>query len=130
MGDSTIPGCRDPQEADHPITVEPASDPIRITFAGRVIAETDRAMILREEGHPPVAYLPREDVHNEVMRASETRTRCPFKGQASYYAIAVEGKVADDAAWIYPTPCPAVAPIAAFVAFYADRVTVEGLPPE
>lgn len=128
MAEQTVPGCRDPREADHPITITPAPDTIRVTFAGHTIAETHRALILREDGHPPIAYLPREDVHTEVLKATATRTRCPFKGEASYYDIAVEGKVADDAVWTYDTPCPAVAPVAAFLAFYDDQVTIEGVP--
>lgn len=130
MSEPTLPGCRDPEQANHPITITPAPAAVRVVAAGHVIADSGRALILREMGYPPVAYMPREDVRMEVLKAADTRTHCPFKGDASYYHVAVEGQVADDAVWTYETPCPAVALIAGFLAFYDDKVTVEGVPAE
>lgn len=125
-----IPECRDPQAADHPIAVRPAERSIRVIFNGHVIAESSRALIVDEAHHEPVAYLPREDVRNEVLKASDTRTRCPFKGESRYYHIAVEGKLADDAAWTIERPCPVIATVAAYLAFYPDKVDrIEGVEP-
>lgn len=126
----SIPDCRDPDASGHPISLRPADRPVRITFAGHVIADSSRVLILDEADHPPVAYFPREDVRNEVLKATETRTRCPFKGEARYYDIAVEGKVSEDAVWTYEDPCPAVAPVAAYLAFYPDKVdSIDGVEP-
>ncbi len=122
--------CRDPVAANHPVTVHPAERPVRVIVGGHVIAETSRAMIVEEADHAPVAYIPREDVRNEVLKASDTRTLCPFKGEARYYHIAVEGRVEEDAVLSYERPCPVVAPIAAYLAFNPDSVDrIEGVEP-
>lgn len=122
--------CRDPAAANHPIAVHPAERPVRVTVRGHTIAESSRAVVVEEADHPPVAYIPREDVRNEVLKASGTRTRCPFKGEARYFHIAIEGHREDDAVWTYERPCPAVAPIAAYLAFDPERVdAIEGIHP-
>ena len=64
---------------DHPIAILAAPDRVRVTFAGRVIAETTRALDLRESSYAPVAYLPREDVDMTVLKRTDHRTRCPYK---------------------------------------------------
>jgi uncharacterized protein (DUF427 family) len=57
---------------DHPITISPAGGKVRVTVAGRVVAESTRALRLEEEGHPPVCYLPRSDAH--VLQHSNRRS--------------------------------------------------------
>jgi uncharacterized protein (DUF427 family) len=52
-----------------------------------VVASTNRALTLHEAGHPPVQYIPLEDVDQTMLAASDTRTYCPYKGDASYYSI-------------------------------------------
>jgi uncharacterized protein (DUF427 family) len=47
---------------DHPITIAPAGGRVRVTVAGRIVAESTRALRLEEDGYPPVYYLPRNDV--------------------------------------------------------------------
>jgi uncharacterized protein (DUF427 family) len=71
-----------------------------------------------------VYYIPLDDVDQALLAPSQTSTYCPYKGDASYYAIALpEGQLAD-AAWSYPEPYEAVAPIANYVAFYFDKVDI------
>lgn len=124
-----LPECRDPDASDHPISIEPSGYPVTVMFNGAVVARSDRAVILREAGHAPVGYLPREDCRTEVMRATSTRTRCPFKGEARHFTLNVQGKQATDACWTYERPCPVAAPVAEYVAFYPDKVDkIEGLP--
>lgn len=114
---------------DHPIEIAPNPQRVRVTFAGRVIAETRRALALREAGYPAVQYIPRADADMNALRATAHRSHCPYKGAASYFSIETEGRTADNAIWTYEEPYPAVAQIAGYLAFYPDRVdAIEILP--
>ncbi|MCQ8242091.1 DUF427 domain-containing protein [Rhizosaccharibacter radicis] len=103
--------------ADHPIRIEPAPGTVRVLLGGATVADSSRALILRESTYPPVFYVPRADVSLDRLAPSGTRTHCPYKGDASYFAH--DGR---DVAWSYETPFAPVAAIAGHVAFYPDRV--------
>src|SRR5947209_3530608 len=90
--------------ADHPIQLEPAKQRWRAFFNGHVIADTDAALVLREADLPPVVYFPREDVAMEYMGRTERQTHCPYKGQAAYYTLTLDGQIADNVAWSYEAP--------------------------
>ena len=107
---------------DHPITIEPNPNRIRVIFGGTIIAETTRALMLREASLRPVQYIPREDVDFRLLTRTEHRTHCPYKGDASYFTIRANGQTAENAVWSYEQPFPAVAAIAGRLAFYPDRV--------
>jgi uncharacterized protein (DUF427 family) len=109
---------------EHPITVADTGERVIARVAGRVLAETTRALTLREADYPPVYYIPLDDVDEDALTATRTHTYCPYKGDASYYTVTVPGGPLADAVWYYPEPYDAVARIAGHVAFYADRVDV------
>jgi uncharacterized protein (DUF427 family) len=109
--------------ADHPITIEPTGVRVTVLAGTQVIADTTRALTLREANYPPVQYIPLEDVDQMLLTANTTRTYCPYKGDASYYSITTGGLRAD-AVWSYRAPYDAVAEIAGHVAFYTDQVDV------
>lgn len=109
---------------NHPITIVPTGARVVVRANDRVIAATERALTLSEAGYPPVQYVPLADVEASVLRPSDSRTYCPFKGEASYYSLVVAGREIKDAIWIYRTPFDAVGAIADHVAFYRDRVQV------
>ena len=111
----------------HPITVEPAAGRVRVTFADRVVVDTDRALVLREASYPPVFYVPLDDVDTEVLEPSAHHTYCPYKGEATYYTLRAGDRIAGDAVWHYRAPYDAVAAIAGHVAFYPQHVTIEQL---
>lgn len=106
----------------HHITVEPATSRITVRFAGREIAASGRALTLREGSMPPVHYLPREDVAMDLLTRTTNSSHCPFKGDAAYYSITVDGRTAENAVWTYETPKPEVAGIAGHLAFWPGRV--------
>jgi uncharacterized protein (DUF427 family) len=113
---------------DHPITIGPADGRIRVTFAGHVIADSDAPLLLKEASYAPVYYLPPEHVDFGVLERSDHKTRCPYKGEASYYSIHVADQTAQNAVWCYEQPFEAVSAIAGHLAFYPDRVdSVEAL---
>lgn len=107
---------------DHPITVEPNAKRVRVTFNGRVVADTTRALTLKETTLRPVHYIPREDADMALFVRSAHKTHCPYKGDAAYFNLAVDGRSAENAVWTYESPFPAVASIKERLAFYPDRV--------
>ena len=84
---------------DHPITISPAEGRVRLTVAGRIVAESTRALRLEEQGHPPV-----------------------YKGDCTYYSIPLAGSKSENAVWTYEEPYEAVANIKKYLAFYPSRV--------
>jgi uncharacterized protein (DUF427 family) len=116
-------------DASHPITVMPAAHRVRVTHGGRVIADTRRALALKEASYPVVHYIPREDVDMSALSRTDHATHCPYKGDAAYYSIAIEGRVSANAIWTYESPFIAVHEIAGHLAFYPQRVdAIELLP--
>jgi uncharacterized protein (DUF427 family) len=107
---------------DHPITVTPTGNRVVVTVAGKVIADTRNALTLREASYPPAQYVPLSDVDESVLQRTATESYCPYKGDASYYSVAVDDDTAVDAVWEYQNPYPPVAGIKGHVAFYPDRV--------
>lgn len=114
---------------DHPITIAPNPKRVRVTAGGKVIADTTRALTLREASYPPVQYIPRADADMSLLSASSHQTHCPYKGDAGYFTIHVGGSPAlDNAIWTYEAPYDAVREIAGHLAFYPTKVTIEELP--
>jgi uncharacterized protein (DUF427 family) len=106
----------------HTITVNPADSHIEISLGGVKLAESDRAVRLTETGLQDRYYLPREDVRTEYLRPSATKTTCPFKGEASYWSIELDGSKHPDLVWSYEDPIPQAAGIAGLMCFYAEHV--------
>ena len=116
-------------DASHPITIAPATQRVRITHDGKVIADSNRALALKEASYPVVHYIPREDVDFTALTRTDHSTHCPYKGDAAYYSIEAAEGASDNAIWTYETPYPAVADIAGHLAFYPQRVDrIELLP--
>lgn len=107
---------------DHPITIEPNPRRVRVRLGGVVVAETTRALTLREATYPPVQYVPREDARMEHFARTAHATHCPYKGDAAYYTLKVGAEERGNAVWTYEAPFPAVAAIAGHLAFYPNRV--------
>jgi uncharacterized protein (DUF427 family) len=107
-----------------PPRIEDTSARIEVLFSGALVADTRRAKRVLETSHPPVYYIPAEDIRMELLRAQDAgrRTHCEWKGRARYFDIVVGDRVAETAAWSYPHPTEHFAPIADYLAFYAGRV--------
>ncbi len=115
--------------SDHPISIAPNSSRVRVMLGGKVLADTRRALTMRETSLPPVHYIPREDVDMALLTRTAHATHCPFKGDASYFTVQANGRTAENAAWSYEQPFPAVSAIAERLAFYPERVDrIEELP--
>ena len=121
---------RDPY---HRVDARPSSRRVQVLAGDEVLAESDRPVLLFETGLPTRAYTPREDVRAELM-PSETRTHCPYKGDASYWSVRrPDGEVLKDAVWSYQAGdllSDGPVAIADHVAFLHDDVEVRILEPD
>ena len=110
---------------DHPITVRPNPGRVLARVGDRVVATSTNSLTLQEADYPAVQYVPMSDVDVDVLHRTETSTYCPYKGDAAYYSLRLDGIELTDAVWTYEAPSPAVAEIAGHVACYTDRVQVD-----
>jgi uncharacterized protein (DUF427 family) len=108
-----------PRDPFSRIDVRVSSRPVRIEVGGEVLARSTRARLLFETLIPVRFYLPREDVLVPLV-ASDTRTYCPYKGEASYWSAGAHENIA----WSYEAPLPDLPMIAGLVAFWDERVDV------
>ncbi|TKX26245.1 hypothetical protein C1H76_1598 [Elsinoe australis] len=123
-------------EEDTPVYVHPKDPfkrvdilasmrPIKISVGGKVIAETTTSMHLYETGLPVRYYMPLTAVDQSVLRPSDLRTKCPYKGEAEYYSVVVDGKEWKDVVWYYTRPTVECAAVQGLVCFYNEKVEVE-----
>ena len=124
------PGQESVWDYPRPAVAEPASARLEVIFDGRVLADTRRGVRTLETSHPPTYYLPPDDVDASLLRANPgQRSLCEWKGQARYFDVVSNGRVARAAAWCYPSPSGAFAPLAGHLAFYPalmDECRVDG----
>ena len=111
----------DANTSDHPITCAKEPGRVQVLFEGHSIAASDDVVVLREAGHEPVRYFPREHVAMAFLRKTDKVTHCPYKGDASYYTIMRDRQIIENAIWSYESPLPGVSQIAGRLAFYPEH---------
>ena len=116
------PGQESVWDYPRPPRVEPASRRVRIVFNGVTIVDTWRAQRVLETSHPPVFYIPQDEIQGAELFQSVRQTFCEFKGAAYYWSIRVGDRTANDAAWSYPRPVAGYEAIADHLAFYPGRM--------
>jgi uncharacterized protein (DUF427 family) len=112
-----------------PPRLEAVGKRIEIVFSGTTIVDAPTAFRVLETSHPPVYYIDPAYISADALRPASGSSLCEWKGQADYFDVVANGKVAARSAWRYLRPTDRFAPIAGFVAFYAgpmDRCTVDG----
>src|ERR1700744_520122 len=102
---------------DHPLTITANPKRVRVTAGSVVIADSARALVLKEASYPAVQYVPRSDANMALLQRTDRTTHCPYKGDASYYSVTADGKTLENAVWTYETPFPAMTEIANHLAF-------------
>ena len=112
---------------DHPIAIAPAKGRVVVRFGGEVIADSTKALELREAAYPAVLYIPRGDARMDYFARTAHSTHCPYKGDASYFDLRAGGKSTPNAVWSYETPFAAMAEIKDHLAFYPQHVSIERL---
>ncbi|GAB4460357.1 MAG: DUF427 domain-containing protein [Anaerolineae bacterium] len=116
------PGQESVWDYPRPPRLEEATRRVRVVFNGITIADSRRARRVLETSHPPVYYIPPEDIKMEHLATVGRTTYCEWKGQARYYSLTVGDKRVDAAAWFYPEPTPEFAGIENYVAFYPGKM--------
>ncbi len=97
---------------------------VRVEVEGETIADTRGLRMLFETGLPTRYYFPKDDIRMDLLKPTETKTRCPYKGEASYWSVEAGGKVIEDLAWSYPDPIPECPRIENLVSFFNERVDI------
>jgi uncharacterized protein (DUF427 family) len=98
---------------------------VRVSRGGELLAESRRPKVLYETALPPRFYLPADDVRTELLVASPSRTRCAYKGSASYWHVRVGDRLVEDLVWTYRDPQHDAAPVAHHLCFFNERVDLE-----
>ena len=112
----------DPVHRGYRFDVEPAAGPVRVVVNGVTIAQSERAVIMRETRLMPVYYFPKDDVRMDLLHRAELRTHCPFKGDASHWTFRAGDRTVENAAWSYEEPFEEAVSVKGWIAFYWDRV--------
>ena len=113
----------------HTITIHESDAHVEVRVGEHLLASSDRPVLLDETGLPTRYYLPREDVRMDALIPTSFHTTCPFKGEASYFSVGLDGESLDGVVWSYEDPIPGAEQIAGLLSFYPDRVdiTVDGV---
>lgn len=116
-------GAAAPSHVDnHRIDIAPNRHRVRVIHQGITVADTRRGLTLVETGLADVAYFPRADVNMARLERSTHTSRCPYKGDASYFHLRTEDGIVENAAWSYEAPIEGAQQIDGYLAFYASRV--------
>jgi uncharacterized protein (DUF427 family) len=116
------PGQESVWDYPRPPRVEPVPERIRVVVGGVTVADTTRAVRVLETSHPPVYYVPRDDVLSGTLVPSPGSSVCEWKGSARYWGIDVAGRRVAAVAWSYDDPLPGFEAIRGHLAFYASKV--------
>lgn len=118
------PGQESVWDYPRPPRLEDTPKHIQIIFNGVTIVDTRKAKRVLETSHPPVYYIPPEDIQMQYMVLTPKGSFCEWKGQAVYYTVKLGDKQVDNAAWAYPNPTGGFASIKDYIAFYPQMMDV------
>ena len=116
------PGQESVWDYPRPPCLESSTKKIQVVFNEIIIAESQSTYRVLETSHPPVYYIPPEDIEMEYLSKTERQSYCEWKGIANYYTITVGDRIEVNAAWFYPHPTTTFEPIKNYVAFYPSRM--------
>ena len=117
------PGQESVWDYPRPPRIEQSNQRIQVIFRDVTIAESVRSQRILETSHPPVYYIPPEDVDMSYIQPSNHQSYCEWKGIAQYYAIAVGEEKSINAAWYYPNPTDYFAVLKNYLAFYPSSLS-------
>ena len=116
------PGQESVWDYPRPPRVEGVEERVRVILNGETVADTVNAKRVLETSHPPVYYIPQEDVRMNLLTLKNRTTVCEFKGRAAYWSLEAGGKKVPDAAWSYPNPAAGFESIKDHLAFYPSKM--------
>ncbi len=112
----------DYEKAGHRIRVYKVGGEVKVIKDGRSIAQTREALLLDEDGHKPVYYIPIKDTSGNILEPTSTSTTCPYKGIASYYNLNAGTEKVKDAVWQYLDSNEDFRAIRDYIAFYPNSI--------
>lgn len=116
------PGQESVWDYPRPPKIETSSEKITVVCNGITIAESCSSHRILETSHPPVYYIPPQDIQLQYLRPSTRHSYCEWKGEASYYHLHIDDFQKENIAWYYPAPNPSFASLKDYVAFYPSKV--------
>jgi uncharacterized protein (DUF427 family) len=116
------PGQESVWDYPRPPRLEDVDEKVKVVFGGITLANTTRAKRVLETSHPPVYYIPQQDIRMEHLEPSNGSSHCEWKGRAGYYDVSTEERTERRAAWFYRDPTPPFAGIADYVSFYPSKM--------
>ncbi|MGI8859188.1 MAG: DUF427 domain-containing protein [Rubrobacteraceae bacterium] len=122
------PGQESVWDYPRPPRMEDVNEKVKGVFGGVTLAYASRAKRVLETSHPPVYYIPPDDIQMKFLSSSERTSMCEWKGRARYYDIATEDEITGEkksernAAWFYPDPVREFAALKDYVAFYPSKM--------
>jgi uncharacterized protein (DUF427 family) len=99
----------------------PSKRHVRVAVDGKTVADTRRPHLVFETNHPVRYYIPQEDVRMDMLAPSATKSRCPYKGEASYWDVKLGGEIFADLVWGYMDPIPETPKIKGLLCFFHER---------
>ncbi len=118
MPEMKVPG------PEHPITVAAAPSRYQVLYNGHVLVDSRDALLLKEATYKPALYFPREDADMAFFARTQRVTHCPYKRDAHYFTLDLDGRIAENAVWTYEDPYPAMEAIRGRIAFYPNQVEI------
>jgi len=112
------------------LTLKQPHHRVRALFHGHLIADTEHAVILHQDGLPAEVYFPRDDVEMAVLTRADDSAFCPVKGDARYYTLMRDREIIEQAAWSYEGPLPTAEALRDLIAFDRRWVQIEGESPD
>lgn len=114
------PGQESVWDYPRPPRLEESNKHIQVIFNGQIVADTRRAKRVLETSHPPVYYIPIEDIKSEYLTPGTGSSWCEWKGRARYYTLTVGDRKASNVAWGYPNPTATFKALKDHLAFYPE----------
>lgn len=119
-GENGGPGYQ--KHPGYSVDLVPSPKRVRVRVGDHTVADSEAALLVLETAHTPVYYFPESDLATDLMVANDHDSYCPFKGNASYWNLVVDGRTIENAVWGYKTPFDEVTGLVGYRAFYWNRV--------
>ncbi len=112
----------DYEKMGHKIQVYKVEKKVEVVKGGEILSRTDEALLMYEEKHNPVYYIPKKDIPEKYLEPTSTKTTCPYKGKASYYNLKTGDEISEDSVWQYLDSKEEFKKMRDYVAFYPSAI--------